>query len=59
MDDHEKRRSDRVIPFVSEEEVVVVHCDGYPGVVTKMMAGSSLSTSSILLRKLFARSNPN
>jgi hypothetical protein len=33
----DKRRSERVIPFVSEEEVIVIHQEGRKNLLAKMM----------------------
>ena len=48
MADH-KRRSDRVIPFVSEEEVVVIRSEGKSGVLAKMMDLSEVGTLAYLI----------
>jgi hypothetical protein len=37
MSEQDKRRSDRSIPYVSDEEVVVVHYDGQANVLAKIM----------------------
>ena len=37
MSEEEKRRSERVIPFVSDEEVVVIHQKGRDNILAKMM----------------------
>ena len=44
-----KRRSDRVIPFVSDEEVVVVRSEGNSPVLAKMMDLSETGTLVYLL----------
>jgi hypothetical protein len=41
-----KRRSERVVPFVSDEEVVVIRTEGKPPVLAKML---DLSESGTLL----------
>ena len=46
--DH-KRRSERVIPFVSEEEVVVIRSEGKSPVLAKMMDLSETGTLVYLL----------
>jgi len=45
MPDQDKRRSERVIPFVSDEEVIVIHQDSGKNVIAKMM---DLSESGML-----------
>ena len=45
----DKRRSDRVIPFVSDEEVVVVQQEGRKNVLAKMMDLSEGGTLVYLL----------
>ena len=37
MTSDNKRRSDRVVPFVTDEEVVVVRCDGRAPVLAKLI----------------------
>jgi hypothetical protein len=49
MSDQDKRRSERVIPFVSDEEVVVVHQDGRQNTLAKMMDLSEVGTLVYLL----------
>jgi hypothetical protein len=44
-----KSRSDRVIPFVSDEEVIVIHRDGSKNVLAKMMDLSEVGTLAYLL----------
>src|SRR6185295_5492137 len=47
----DKRRSERTIPFVSDEEVVVLHKDGQASVLAKMMDLSELGTLVYLLNE--------
>jgi len=49
MPDQDKRRSERVIPFVSDEEVIVVHQAGGRNVIAKMMDLSDSGTLTYLL----------
>jgi len=49
MPDQDKRRSERVIPFVSDEEVVVVHQENTKSVLAKMMDLSESGTLVYLL----------
>ena len=49
MSDHDKRRSERVIPFVSDEEVIVIHQEGRKNVLAKMMDLSEVGTLVYLL----------
>lgn len=49
MSGQDKRRSDRTIPFVSEEEVAVVHQDGRSNVLAKIMDLSEVGTLIYLL----------
>ncbi len=49
MSGQDKRRSDRVIPFVSDEELIVVHQEGRKNVLAKMMELSELGTLTYLL----------
>ena|SRR5579884_2865506 len=49
MSDAEKRRSERAIPFVSDEEVVVVHQAGGPNVLAKLLDLSEHGTLLYLL----------
>lgn len=49
MSGEEKRRSERVIPFVSDEEVVVIHQAGRDNVLAKMMDLSDVGTLVYLL----------
>jgi c-di-GMP-binding flagellar brake protein YcgR len=47
----EKRRSERVVPFVSDEEVVVIHKDGGPSMLAKLMDLSQAGTLVYLLEE--------
>ena len=47
----EKRRSERAIPFVSDEEVVVIHQAGQPNVLAKLMDLSEHGTLLYLLEQ--------
>ena len=47
MSGQDKRRSERAIPFLSEEEVVVIH--GAPNLLAKMMDLSDVGTLVYLL----------
>jgi hypothetical protein len=49
MSPDNKRRSERVIPFVSDEEVVVIRGEGKPPVLAKMMDLSETGTLVYLL----------
>ena len=49
MTGQDKRRSDRVIPFVSDEEVIVVQQEGRKNVLAKMMDLSEVGTLAYLL----------
>ena len=49
MSAQDKRRSDRVIPFVSDEEVIVIHQEGRKNVLAKMMDLSEVGTLAYLL----------
>jgi hypothetical protein len=49
MSGQDKRRSDRVIPFVSDEEVIVIHLEGSKNVLAKMMDLSEVGTLVYLL----------
>jgi len=49
MPGEEKRRSERVIPFVSDEEVVVLHQQGKDNILAKMMDLSEVGTLVYLL----------
>src|SRR2546421_8834738 len=49
MSGEDKRRSDRVVPFVSDEEVIVIHPDGQENVLSKMMDLSEVGTLVYLL----------
>ncbi len=49
MSGQDKRRSDRVIPFVSDEEVIVIHQEGNKNVLAKMMDLSEVGTLVYLL----------
>ncbi len=49
MADQEKRRSERVIPFVSDEEVIVIHQENRKNVLAKMMDLSEVGTLAYLL----------
>jgi hypothetical protein len=49
MSGQDKRRSERVIPFVSDEEVIVVHRQGQKTVLAKMMDLSEVGTLAYLL----------
>jgi hypothetical protein len=49
------RRSERSIPFVSDEEVVVIHQEGQPNILAKLMDLSEHGTLVYLL----ADSNPS
>jgi hypothetical protein len=49
MSGQDKRRSERVIPFVSDEEVIVVHQEGHKNVLAKMMDLSEGGTLAYLL----------
>ena len=49
MSAQDKRRSDRVIPFVSDEEVIVIHQDGRKNLLAKMMDLSEVGTLAFLL----------
>lgn len=49
MSGQDKRRSDRVIPFVSDEEVIVIHQEGRDNVLAKMMDLSEGGTLVYLL----------
>jgi hypothetical protein len=49
MSEENHRRSDRAIPFVSDEEVVVVHQDGQANVLAKIMDLSDVGTLVYLL----------
>ena len=49
MSGHDKRRSERVIPFVSDEEVIVIHQEGRKNVLAKMMDLSEVGTLVYLL----------
>jgi hypothetical protein len=51
MSGHDKRRSERVIPFVSDEEVIVVHQEGRKNVLAKMMDLSEVGTLVYLLEE--------
>ena len=51
MSGQDKRRSERVIPFVSDEEVVVIHQDGQANVLAKMMDLSNVGTLVYLLEE--------
>lgn len=44
MSEQNKRRSDRTIPFVSDNEMVVIHQDGQASILAKMMDLSELGT---------------
>ena len=49
MSGQDKRRSDRVVPFVSDEEVIVIHQEGRKNVLAKMMDLSEVGTLVYLL----------
>ena len=51
MPDQDKRRSERVIPFVSDEEVIVIHQDSGKNVIAKMMDLSESGTLAYLLEE--------
>src|SRR5437879_3285071 len=51
MTDQDKRRSKRVIPFVSEDEFIVIHQEGGKNVIAKMMDLSELGTLAYLLEE--------
>jgi PilZ domain len=51
MSDQDKRRSERVVPFVSDEEVIVIHRDGGKNVMAKMMDLSESGTLTYLLEE--------
>jgi hypothetical protein len=44
MSVQDKRRSERVIPFVSDEEVIVIHREGKKNILGKMMDLSEVGT---------------
>ena len=49
MSGQDKRRSDRVVPFVSDEEVIVIHQEGRKNILAKMMDLSEVGTLSYLI----------
>jgi hypothetical protein len=49
MSGQDKRRSARVIPFVSDEEVIVIHQENQKNVLAKMMDLSELGMLAYLL----------
>lgn len=49
MSDAEKRRSERAIPFVSDDEVVVIHQAGRPNILAKLLDLSEHGTLLYLL----------
>jgi hypothetical protein len=49
MSGQDKRRSARVIAFVSDEEVIVVHQEGRKNILAKMMDLSEVGTLAYLL----------
>ena len=49
MTDQDKRRSERVIPFVSDEEVIVIHQEKRKNVLAKMIDLSEVGTLAYLL----------
>jgi|SRR5690242_6609839 hypothetical protein len=49
MSDQDKRRSVRVIPFVCDEDVIVVHQEGRKNMLAKMMELSESGTLAYLL----------
>jgi len=51
MSGNDKRRSARVIPFVSDEEVIVIHQEGRRNVLAKMMDLSEVGTLVYLLEE--------
>ena len=51
MSNQDKRRSERVIPFVSDEEVIVVHQEGGKNLLAKMMDLSEVGTLAYLLEE--------
>ena len=51
MPDQDKRRSERVIPFVSDEEVIVIRQESGKNVIAKMMDLSDSGTLTYLLEE--------
>jgi len=51
MPDQDKRRSERVIPFVSDEEVIVIHQESGKNLMAKMMDLSESGTLTYLLEE--------
>jgi len=49
MPDQDKRRSDRVIPSVSDEEIIVIHQEPHRNRLAKMMELSEVGTLAYLL----------
>src|ERR1051326_5685240 len=49
MSGHDKRRSSRVIAFVSDEEVIVIHQEGRKNLLAKMMDLSEVGTLAYLI----------
>jgi hypothetical protein len=49
MSGQDKRRSDRVIPYVSDEEVIVIQQEGRKNILAKMMDLSEVGTLAYLL----------
>jgi hypothetical protein len=49
MSGQEKRRSDRVIPFVSDEEIILIHQEGRKNILAKMMDLSEVGTLAYML----------
>lgn len=51
MSGEEKRRSERAIPFVSDEEVVIIQGNGANGLIAKMMDLSEVGTLVYLIEE--------
>ena len=49
MSGQDKRRSDRVVPFVSDEEVIVIHQEGRKNLLAKMMDLSEVGLLAYLI----------